>query len=88
MMTQHAQVRCRQRGVTDETLMTVLEEADVETNLAGNCRMHRVSQRTARVRGLAPKLSRIGVVLSDDSQKIVTVIHFSGHRQWRYTRGK
>ena len=74
MLSEHAQRRCQQRGVTRALLTTIFDEADTETAIGGNCRLHRVSRRTAKARGLDERVARFAVILSDDSQKIVTVL--------------
>jgi len=74
MLSHHAEKRCQQRGVSHALLKTILDEADTETAIGDNCRLHRVSRRTAKARGLGERVARFAVVLSDDSQKIVTVL--------------
>lgn len=86
MLSQHAERRCQQRGVSRALLKTILDEADTETAIGDNCRLHRVSRRTARARGLDDRVARFAVILSDDSQKIVTVLPMYRRGSGGYSR--
>lgn len=85
MLTYHAQTRCQQRGISHSLLVAILEEADIETPVGNNCRLQRVSRRTARARRLDDRVSRFAIIVSDDSQKIVTVLPLHRHAGSKYS---
>lgn len=67
MLSHHAEIRCQQRGISRALLTTILDKADTETSISDNCRLRRVSRRTAQGRGLDERVARFAVVLSDYS---------------------
>jgi hypothetical protein len=73
-MSRHAEHRSQQRGVTRALIETVLEHGDIEKWVGDNCYEIGVSRRTAQaIRGI-DKLSRVGIVVSETSAQIVTVL--------------
>jgi hypothetical protein len=73
MLSQHASARCQQRGIPHDLLCDLLFHADIEYHVGNNCRLVRVSRSHALRERLDQKLSRYAVIVSDDSQRIVTV---------------
>lgn len=87
MLSHHASARCQQRGIRQGLLCDLLLHADVEYHVGNNCRLIRVSRACAARERLDQKLSRYAVILSDDSQRIVTVYHIKSRlaaiRSWK-----
>lgn len=73
MLSHHASARCQQRGIRHNLLREMLFHADLEYHVGHNCRMMRVSRAHATRERLDHRLSRYVVIVSDDSQRIVTV---------------
>lgn len=73
MLSHHASARCQQRGLRLEQLRELLFHADLEHHVGDNCRMMRVSRSQAAYERLDQKISRYAVIVSDDSQCIVTI---------------
>lgn len=69
----HAAKRMNQRGVRRELVEALIATADIEMPVGNNCRLLRVSQQAASAHSMRDKLKRFCVVVSDDSQAIVTV---------------
>lgn len=78
MLSRHAIERCQQRGITKGMLEALLDEADVDMPAGNNCRLQMISRRKARTVRLDPRIHDLRVVISDDSQKIVTVYRAKG----------
>jgi hypothetical protein len=86
-LSQHAAIRAQTRGVRDSLLNLILQHADVEAPVGSNCRLLRVHKRTAARLGVDDRLARVGVILSDTSGQIVTVLHLhTGRHGRRYRR--
>jgi hypothetical protein len=86
MLSQHARIRCAQRGITPDFLAAILEHADIQRPAGSNCRLERVSRKRARALNLDDRLSRFAVILSDSSAEIVTVmpLHCQGRMARRF----
>ncbi len=78
MLSKHAIERCQQRGITKGMLENVLDEADIDRPAGNNCRLQMISRRKAKVSKLDPRIVGLRVVISDDSQKVVTVYRAQG----------
>jgi Domain of unknown function (DUF4258) len=74
LLSRHAQRRAQQRGVTQEMIELVLENADIEKNVGDDCTLIRVSRRQAAVIQCSDKLSRLALIWSDPRAQIVTVL--------------
>lgn len=72
MLSHHASVRCQQRGIRHDLLRDLLFHADLEFHVGNNCRLIRVSRSYAARERLDQRLSRYAVIVSDDSQSVVT----------------
>ncbi|MGO4642481.1 DUF4258 domain-containing protein [Mesorhizobium sp. 2RAF45] len=88
-LSAHAQRRSRQRGIRTDRLYAVLENADVERPLGGNCWLLKVSSRTARtIRGY-DGLAKHAVIYSDSTGEVVSILHAASSRRGRrYRRGR
>ena len=85
-LSNHAQQRMQQRGVSAGLLERILENADVERAAGDNCRLYRVARNKARALG-DEKLARFAVIWSDDSGAVVTVLPIAAGRSGsRYRR--
>jgi hypothetical protein len=65
-------------------LKLILEHADVDAPAGSNCRALRLHKRTALALGLDPRLSRLVLIMSDNSGLIVTVL-WADDRRYRRT---
>lgn len=79
-ISKHAIRRMQQRGITKNFLTQILNHADIERPANDNCRLYRVSKREAVALG-NERLSRVAIILSDDSAQIVTVVPISRGRR-------
>ena len=93
-LTQHAQTRCQQRGIKNETLEVVAVNADMITHAGSGCVAYRMSDRRisqlSREIAASAKIERAkNVVLLVDERdtRIITVMHdFGGKTGRRYRR--
>ena len=86
--SKHAERRIRQREATLEDVDWLLEHADIDVPVGGNCRALRVHRRTARFLEGGDRLCRYAVIVSDDTGEIVTVLlHRPGPRGRHYRKG-
>jgi hypothetical protein len=85
-LTQHAAVRCAQRGIRTEFLDELVSLSDVDTPIGSNCRLFRVSRKSRNRLDNGDKLRRYAVIWSDDSQSVVTVLPLKGGRAGRRYR--
>ena len=77
----------QQRGVTHQLLNQILDNADTDIAIGSNCRILRVHRRTAEKYNFSDNISKVGVVLSDKTGMIVTVMTvFEGRKGARYRR--
>ena len=85
MMTGHAERRCRQRGVNQNRLEMLLEHADIEVPIGGNCVALKVSRRAARAirghDGLANLCAIVGT-----TGDLITVLQINNGPQGRRYR--
>lgn len=77
MLSHHASLRCQQRGIRHDLLSDLLFHADIEFHVGNNCRLIRVSRSHAVRERLDQRLSRYAVIVSDDSQCVVTAYPIS-----------
>lgn len=85
-LTQHASLRCAQRGIRPAFLDDLIRLSDLETPIGSNCRLFRVSPRAGRQHAERDRLSRYAVIWSDDSQSVVTVLPVQRGRSGRRYR--
>jgi hypothetical protein len=85
-LTQHAAVRCAQRGIRAEFLDELVNLSDVDTPIGSNCRLFRVSRKARHRCDAGDKLGRYAVIWSDDSQSVVTVLPLKNGRSGRRYR--
>lgn len=85
-LTQHAALRCAQRGIRPKFLDDLIRLSDVETPIGSNCRLFRVSPRAGRKHAERDRLSRYAVIWSDDSHSVVTVLPVQTGRSGRRYR--
>jgi len=90
-LTEHAEVRCQQRGVTRALLRTVLEQADKWVAVGNGVQAGRVSRRRAgKLCGkqippqIAERVPKIRVLAKGNT--IITVMHDRGKRGRHYRR--
>lgn len=82
-LSNHAKNRCRQRGVNIERIRKLLENADIDIPVGRNCRAFCISRKHARTLKAGDHLSRLIVIYSDDTGKVVTVFHAFHRRLFR-----
>lgn len=85
-LTQHASLRCAQRGIRSEFLDDLIRLSDLETPIGSNCRLFRVSPRAGRQHAERDRLSRYAVIWSDNSQSVVTILPVQRGRSRRRYR--
>lgn len=73
-LSQHAERRMNQRGVTHEFLDMIMEHADIDVARGDNCRIFRVHRKTARCLNLDDRLANYAVIWSDRSNQVVSVV--------------
>lgn len=89
MMTTHALHRCQTRGLRQDFVDALLTHADVDRPAGGNCRLLRVSRRTAGRLNVDDRLSCYAVVLSETSGQVVTILPVhAGRSGKRYRRSR
>jgi hypothetical protein len=81
----HAERRCRQRGIGTKRLSALLDNADIEIPIGGNCHLLRVSSEAANRLDACGRLSGLAAIVSDGGD-IVTVLHCVGGRRGRRYR--
>ncbi|RWK29813.1 hypothetical protein [Mesorhizobium sp.] len=88
-LTAHAQRRRCQRGIRNSRLYALLENADVERPLGGNCWLLKVSHHTARtIRGY-DGLARQAAIYCESTGEVVSVLHATDTRRGRrYRKGR
>jgi hypothetical protein len=72
--SKHAERRSGQRGIPVKQVELILQHADVEKQIGGNCTLIRVSNRSARSVPEFAKLSKIALIWSDTNAQVVTVL--------------
>ncbi|MER8848544.1 hypothetical protein [Mesorhizobium australicum] len=77
MLSNHAERRCQSRGVRHDFICAILQHADIDRPIGGNCRLLRVSRNRARRLNIDDKLGRFAVIWSDENTQIVTVLPLS-----------
>jgi hypothetical protein len=85
-LSNHARKRCQQRGITTERLAALFDNADVDCPIGSNCRLVRVTRRTARRIHGGDRLANLSVIVSDNTGQVVTVLHLSHTRRGRRYR--
>jgi hypothetical protein len=88
MLTAHAEKRCRQRGINSNRLEALLEHADIELPVGGNCVALKVSRRAARsIRGF-DGIANFSAIISTTGQLKTILQVRTGSRGRRYRRGR
>lgn len=88
-LTRHAARRCQQRGIRKGVLSAFVEHQDLDREVGGQCRVLRMSRARALSMSehlgaqSAARLSRLAVIVCDDTGSIVTAFHDTG-RSRRY----
>jgi hypothetical protein len=86
-ISKHAAKRIRNRGISNEFLHALIDNADVDVPIGSNCRLMRVHRKTANKLNMNDRLSKYAVIWSDDHNQIVTVLPMhKGKKQNRYSR--
>ncbi|NLR99914.1 DUF4258 domain-containing protein [Rhizobium sp. P38BS-XIX] len=92
-LSHHAATRVQQRGFSDSLIELVLDHHDIDFYAGDVCRVLRVSRRHAEhgsipylSKYVAEKLHHLVVVWSDDTARIVTILHMKLGRQGRRYR--
>jgi hypothetical protein len=67
-------------------VQAIIENADVETNMGGGCRLLRVRHRTAAGLGISDRLHRVAVIWSENCGQVVTVLPLHASRSGRRYR--
>lgn len=83
-LSEHARMRTQQRGGGLRFIALILDHADVDVPVGGNCRALSVRGRTAQRLNLDDRLHRYAVVVSDSTGDIVSFLFM--RKGWRGTR--
>jgi len=70
----HSALRAAQRGLGTHFIGAILEHADVECPIGDNCTLMRVSRRHAARLNIDDRLGRYGLIWSEDTARIVTIL--------------
>ena len=81
----HAKQRCQQRGIASQAVDLVLKNFDTVLHAGDGCQSVRVSRKalkelrdTCADRQMLERISKIVVVMREDSMKVVTVLQDYG----------
>ncbi len=89
-ISEHAQKRCQQRGVSQSVVDTLLKYHDVEFDIGDDCRLLKVSRLAANDQAIdrqtAERLPGLAIIWSDRTNRVVTVMHVSDGRTGRRFR--
>lgn len=83
-LTRHAERRCRQRGITGDRLSALLENADVDHPIGGDCHVLMVSHERSRTIKGGERLRFAAICTA--AGEVVTVFHLHGSKATRYLR--
>lgn len=72
-LSNHAELRCKQRGISRDLIERIFQNADCEKDIGNHCTLIRVSQQSAKAMNLR-HLSRLAVVWSENHAQVVTVL--------------
>lgn len=87
-LSNHAASRSQTRGCTSEFIETLVNNADIDMPVGDDCRLMRVSRRTAAMLAGNDRLGRYGVIWSDRFAQVVTILPLhAGRSGRRYRRG-
>ena len=87
MFSHHAQLRMQTRGISPDLVESIIMNADTETAVGDNCALLRVSRARARVLNIDDRMGRYGVIWSESTGQVVTVLPIhAGHSGARYRR--
>ncbi len=70
----HAQKRMRQRGKKTTFVENILAYADMDIPAGDNCRLLRISKKLATFLNFDDRLSRYGLLWSDDNNQVVSIL--------------
>jgi hypothetical protein len=87
-LSRHAQIRLQQRGLRLTDVEAIVTNADVETPIGSNCVLLRVSREVSRSFRTEDRLSRLGVIWSEDHAQVVTVFPIRGGSAGRRYRAR
>jgi hypothetical protein len=87
-LSRHAELRCQQRGITQDLIALVFNHADVETAIGDGCTFIRVTKREARRVGGDDRLARVGLVWSGSRAQVVSVVPIRSGPAGRRYRAK
>jgi len=86
LLSKHAERRCKSRGISRVLLTAILDNADIDADAGGGCRVFRVRHKTATGLGIGDRLHRFAVIWSERSNRIVTVLPLHAGRSGRHYR--
>jgi hypothetical protein len=93
LLSDHANRRCKQRGITQIDLDAILSHFDIDHSVGGGCRVLRISRKSALVAArscgsydMAARLPRIALVEHEDTGLIVTALRDGGEARGRRYR--
>ncbi|MBR1151208.1 DUF4258 domain-containing protein [Bradyrhizobium sp. JYMT SZCCT0428] len=86
-ISNHAELRCRQRGISEDSIERIFENADCERDIGNHCTLIRVSQQFAKAMNLG-YLSQLAVVWSESHAQVVTVLFIHENARGRRYRAK
>ena len=91
--SKHADLRAKQRGVSDTILQALFDHADVDHIVGDGCRVMRLSRAARTDRSLREKLGAtldriacLAMIWSDDRGQVVTILHDHGKKNGRRYR--
>jgi hypothetical protein len=86
-LSNHAELRCRQRGISKELIERIFQNADCERDVGNHCTLIRVSQQSAKAMNLR-HLGQLAVIWSESQAQVVTVLFLSENARGRRYRAK
>lgn len=93
MLSQHASVRAKQRGVPHVLIEALLVHADIDLPVGSGCTAFRLSRRRLQDRELRrqlgstlDRLAGLALVCADETGEVVTVLHDHGGAEGRRYR--
>lgn len=89
MLSHHAQRRMQTRGVRPGFVESILDHADREILVGGQCALLRISRTKARALNIDDRIGRYAVIWSEATSTVVTVLPIHpGPSGARYRRSR
>jgi hypothetical protein len=92
-LSQHAETRINQRGITKDTLSFIMDHADTWLHSGEGCMSARISKKKCKIlckkqtsASVVDRANNVVVVISSSNAKIVTALHDKGAKNSRHYR--